>query len=203
MGGIYLPENAGRRAIVMKARLFLFSLIICSFLFFSGCLDCERYFLSIDLANRVVEVRYGNIVSNSKDEDANKKDFLGLIKEAYFDDDSKSHPDRITQKRLYRNNDQLDGIVRFSFRDLASVLKEFEIQRDKSGNYFVNLTKDIENYQISGNGQYVEGGEKKLFKWPKHVKEIKIEMKAKAFNESEKTRLLKPWQDWVDKNTKE
>ncbi len=187
----------------MKACFFILFLFICPVFFLSGCLDCERVSLSVDLVNKVTEVKYFNIVSNSKDEDTIKKDFRELIKKVYFDDDSKSNPDRITSKRLYRNNEQLDGMVQFSFKHPEKVIKEFEIKTDKKGDYILDITKDIENYQVSGNGQYAEKDSKKIFKWRKNVKEIKLEMKTKVFDDTKKTSLLKYWLDWVDINTKE
>ena len=130
-------------------------------------------------------------------------DFRELIKKVYLDDDSKSDSDRITSKRLSRNDEQLDGMVRFSFKHFEKALKEFEIKTDQRGDYILDITKDIENYQVSGNGQYIERDSKKMMKWHKNLKEIKVEMKTKVFDETEKTRLLKYWLDWIDRNMKE
>lgn len=188
----------------MKTARFL--LLFFSFslgLFFSGCLDCERVSLSIDLMNKVTEIKYVNIVSDAKDEATIKKDFRGLLKMVYLDDDSKVEPDRITSKRLYKNNEQLDGVTRFSFKDLQTVLKEFNIEKDRDGPYLMDVTKEIGNYHVSSNGQYVERETKKWFKWDSHAKEIKVEMKSKTFVEAQNTRLLQYWLDWVEKNMKE
>jgi hypothetical protein len=187
-------------AIVMKKGVIFF--LLCSFLFFlSGCLDCERASISIDMARKVAEVKFSNIVSNSTDEETIKEDLRDLIKRVYFDENSKSDPDRITSRRLYRDNEKLCGIERFSFQSLSRVLKEFSIETDRNGDYILDVTKESENYQISGNGQSVERGPKKLLKWRKNVKKIDFEQKSREFDETKKTSLLKPWLDWVDNAT--
>jgi hypothetical protein len=188
--------------IVMTKGVFL--LFLCfPLLLLNGCLDFERASVSIDLANRVAEVKFVNIVSNSRDEETIKEDFRDLIKRAYFDEDSKSSPDRITSRRLYKSNERLDGIERFSFKSLQKVFKEFSIEVDKKGDYVLDLTKESENFQISGNGQTIERDSKKFLKWPKYVKKIEFEEKSKEFDETKKTGLLKYWVDWVDRNMKE
>ena len=136
------------------------------------------------------------------DEKAISEDFQDLIQKAYFDEASKADPDRITSRRLYRNDEKLDGVERFSFQSLGRVLKEFNIEMDKSGNYILDITKEIENYQISGNGQLIGKDSKRFLKWPKNAKKIEFEQNRKEFDEAEKTSLLKPWLDWVDKNIK-
>jgi hypothetical protein len=168
-----------------------------------GCMDCERASISIDLIHKVAEVKFFNIVSNSKDEETIKEDFRDLIQRVYFDEASKSDPDRITSRRLFGNNEKLDGVERFAFKSLPKVLKEFGIEADKSGGYVLDVTKESESYQISGNGQLIQKGSKKFLKWQKNVKKIEFEEKSKEFKEPEKTSLLKHWLEWVDKNTKE
>jgi len=167
--------------------------------FLSGCLDCERASISIDLAHQVAEVKYFNIVSNSREEETIKEDFRDLIKMVYFEEDSAADPDRITSRRLLRNNEQLDGIVRFSFKSLPKALKEYGIEMDKKGDYILDLTKESENYQVTSNGKWIESGSKKILKWPKTTKKIEFEQKSKVFDETNKTSLLKHWQAWVDK----
>jgi len=186
----------------MMEKVHFYLLLLCIFPFFllSGCLDCEKVTLSLDLVRKVGEVYYFNIVSDSKDEKTIKEDFWGLIKKVYFDDDSTSDPDRIISKRLYRDNEQLNARVRFSFMHLDKVLKDFEIKKDKKGNYFIDVTKEAENYHISGNGRSVEIDSTKRFQWPRHSKKIEFEMKRKGFDETQKTRLLMQWLEWVDKN---
>ena len=168
-------------------------------LLLSGCLDCERVSITIDLVHQVAEVKYFNIVSNSREEETIKEDFRDLIKKVYFEEDLATDPDRITSRRLLRNNDQLDGIVRFSFKSSQKALKEYGIEMDKKGDYRLDLTKESENYQVSSNGRWVESGSKKILKWPKTVKKIEFEQKSKVFEETDKTSLLKHWQAWVDK----
>ena len=187
--------------IVMKKRAFFLLLCFSLLLLLSGCLDCEKASISIDMGRKVAEVKFSNIVSNSTDEETIKEDFRDLIKRVYFDEGSKSDPDRITSRRLYRNNEKVDGIERFSFQSLPRVLKEFGIETDKSGDYILDVTKESENYQIIGNGQSIERGSKKLLKWRKNVKKIDFEQKSREFDETKKTSLLKPWLDWVDNNT--
>lgn len=188
---------------MIKKPIFLLFFCMSLVFLFSGCLDCEMASLSIDLIDKVAEIKYFNIVSNSRDEDTIKKDFRELIQKVYFDDDSKSDPDRITSRKLYRDNERLDGMIRFSFKHPDKVLKEFKIDTDQNGDYIIDVTKEVENFQVSGSGQFIERDSKKLFKWPKNVKKIEFETKSKVFDESEKTRLLKNWQDWVDKSVKE
>ena len=180
------------------------SLFFCFFFLLplSGCLDCERTSVSIDLVYKMAEVKFSNVVSNSTDEKTIREDFQDLIEKAYFDEASKSDPDRITSRRLYRNDERLDGVERFSFQSLARVLKEFNIETDKSGNYILDITKESENYQISGNGQPIGKDSKRFLKWPKNAKKIEFEENRKEFDETKKTSLLKPWLDWINKNTK-
>ena len=108
--------------------------------FFSSCLDCERASISIDMARKAAEVKFSNIVSNSTDEETIKEDLRDLIKKVYFDEDSKSDPDRITSRRLYRDNEKLCGIERFSFQSFPRVLKEFGLETDRSGDYWGKMT---------------------------------------------------------------
>lgn len=169
----------------------------------SGCLDCERASISVDLIQKTAEVKFSNVVSNSVDAETIKEDFGDLIKKVYFDEESASDPARITSRRLYDNNGKLDGIERFSFQSLPKVLKEFNIEVDNKGDYILDLTKESEHYRISGNGHFVEKGSKKLLRWPKNAKKIEFEEKSKEFNEAEKTNLLGRWLEWVDKNRKE
>jgi hypothetical protein len=187
----------------MIVKMYVFVLACCLSFLLTGCLDFERASVSIDLANRVAEVKFVNIVSNSRDEETIKEDFRDLIKRTYFDEDSKSDPDRITSRRLYKNNERLDGIERFSFKSFKKVLKEFNVEVDKKGDYVLDLTKESENFQISGNGQTIERDSKKFLKWPKYVKKIEFEEVSKEFDETKKTGLLKYWVDWVDRNMKE
>ena len=189
--------------IVMKKGTFVLLLCFSLLLLLNGCLDFERASVSIDLANRVAEVTFVNIVSNSRDEETIKEDFQDLIKRVYFDEDSKSNPDRITSRRLYKSNERLTGIERFSFKSLQNVLKEFSIEVDKKGDYILDLTKESENFHISGNGQTIERDSKKFLRWPRYAKKIEFEEVSKEFDETKKTGLLKYWVDWVDRNMKE
>ena len=168
----------------------------------SGCLDCERASISIDLVHRVAEVRYFNIVSGSREEETVREDFRDLINKVYFEEEPAEDPDRITSRRLFGNKDQLDGRVRFAFRSSTKVLKEYGIETDKDGDYILDLTKESENYQVSSNGRWVESGSRKILKWPKTVEKIEFEQKNKVFDEMGKTRLLSHWQAWMDRNTK-
>jgi hypothetical protein len=206
IGETQIKKTKGKiEEVFFMAKLRLFSWIVCFSLplFLSGCLDFERASISIDLANKIAEVRFFNIVSNSTEEETIREDFRFLIKQVYFDEDSKSDPDRIISRRLFKTNNQLDGVERFSFKDLRKALKDWSIEVDKSGAYILDITKEVENYRVSGNGQYLERGSKKFLKWPKNVKRIEVEEKSKEFDEAKKTSLLKHWLDWVDKNTKE
>ncbi len=169
----------------------------------AGCLDCEKASISVDLIQKTAEVKFSNVVSNSVDAETIKEDFGDLIKKVYFDEESASDPARITSRRLYENNGKLDGVERFSFQSLPQVLKEFNIEADKKGDYVLDLTKESEHYRISGNGQVIERGSKKLLRWPKNTKKIEFEEKSKEFDEAEKTSLLGRWLEWVDKNKKE
>ncbi len=187
----------------MIVKMYVFVLTCCLSFLLTGCLDFERASVSIDLANKVAEVKFVNIVSNSRDEETIKEDFRDLIKRAYFDEDSKSDPDRITSRRLYKSHERLDGIERFSFKSFQKVLKEFNIEVDKKGDYVLDLTKESENFQISGNGQYIERDSKKFLKWLKYVKKIEFKEMSKEFDETKKTGLLQYWVDWVDRNMKE
>jgi hypothetical protein len=187
----------------MIVKMVVFVLVCCLSFLLTGCLDFERVSVSIDLANRVAEVNFVNIVSNSRDEETIKEDFRDLIKRVYFDEDSKSNPDRITSRRLYKSNERLNGIERFSFKSFQKVLKEFNFEVDKKGDYLLDLTKESENFQISGNGQMIERDSKKFLKWPKYAKKIEFKEISKEFDETMKTGLLKYWVDWVDRNVKE
>ena len=188
---------------MMKIR-FLYLVCCLSTLFFiSGCLDCEKASISIDMVHQIAEVRYINIVSNSKDEETVKTDFRELIQKVYFEDDPTSDPDRITSRRLLKNNGQLDGIVRFSFKSSKKALKEYGIETDSRGDFILDLTKESKNYQASSNGRWIESGSKKVLKWPKTARKIEFEQKSKVFDEATKTSLLKHWQAWVDQSMKE
>ena len=198
-----IREKTAGASFVSKIRLLPLGCSFFLLFLLFGCMDCERASISIDLIHKVAEVKFFNIVSNSMDEETVKEDFRDLIKRAYFDEASKSDPDRITSRRLYRNNDKLDGVERFAFKSLPKALKEFSIEADKDGGYVLDITRERESYEVGGNGQYIERGSKKLLKWHENVKKIEFEEKSREFDETKKTSLLKHWMDWVDKNTKE
>ncbi|RPJ02476.1 MAG: hypothetical protein EHM36_12430 [Deltaproteobacteria bacterium] len=166
-------------------------------------MDSERNSLSIDLIEKVGEVKYLNIVSNSRDEGTVKEDFRDLIKQTYFDAESRSDPERITSKSLHRNKENLDGMMRFAFKNLEKTLKDFEIKIDGEGNFFMDVTKDSENFSITGNGQLVERDSRKLLIWPRNTKRIEVETRSRVFDAAAKTSLLKHWTEWVEKSLKE
>jgi hypothetical protein len=195
----------GRRRTLIPQRVRRVPFLVGLSLLFTlnGCMDFERASFSIDVIEKVGEVNYFNIVSNSRDEQTVKEDFRALIKQVYFELESKSDPERITVNSLSRNKEELDGKIRFTFKDLQKVLKEYEIKIDGDGNYFLDVTKDGENYYITGNGQSVERDSRRFLIWPRTVKRIEIEMKSKRFDISTKTSLLGRWSDWVDQSLKE
>jgi hypothetical protein len=195
----------GRRRTLIPQRVRRVPFLVGLSLLFTlnGCMDFERASFSIDVIEKVGEVNYFNIVSNSRDEQTVREDFRALIKQVYFEPESKSDPERITANSLSRNREALDGKIRFAFKDLQKVLKEYEIKIDGDGSYFLDVTKDGENYTITGNGQSVGRDSRRFLVWPKTVKRIEIEMKSKRFDISTKTSLLGRWSDWADQSLKE
>jgi hypothetical protein len=174
--------------------------VSCIVLLLGGCLDVENYTLSLDLKNNTVEVSYSNIVSNSDKEKDIKSDFEDLLKTAYGDENKVG---KTISKKLYEESGHLDGVAKFSYKDNAEMLKEYEIETDKKGDFILDLSKggnkDLD--YTGGNGTYVEEGEKRFIRWDSNSASLKATLKNKAFDAKNKS-LLSYWLEWKEKNPK-
>jgi pSer/pThr/pTyr-binding forkhead associated (FHA) protein len=166
----------------------------------AGCLEYEEEYLFIDIPKKVGEVRYSNIVSDSKDEKTIKGDFQDLIDMVYIDkyENSKEGAEQktiqIISRELYGIGPRLDGTVNFSFKDLKAALNEFNIRIDKNEDYIYEMGDD-EVYR-GGNGTYSEHDSIKAVKWKKQSKTIELEKRTASFAKTKTTSLLSYWLDW-------
>jgi len=184
----------------MKIYNKIFFLAVCLSFFLTGCLSYEEEYLFIDISNNVGEVRYSNIVSDSKDEEAVKEDFQDLIDMVYNDKHANSEEGteqktiQIISRELYGIGVRLDGTVNFSFKDLKAALNEFNIKKDKHEDYIYEMGAD-EVYR-GGNGKYSEHNSTKAVMWDKQSKTIEIEKTTASFAQTKTTSLLSFWLDW-------
>lgn len=180
-------------------RLWLF--VSCILLLLSGCLDAEKFSLSLDLIYKTTEAWYSNIVSDSKEEDKIKDDFQDLLKTAYGD--RQDGVGKLVSAKLYEKDGHLEGVVRYSFKDNAEMLKEYEIETDKKGDFILDLSKgsnkDLE--YAGGNGSYIEEGDKRFVRWDSNSTSLKVTLKNKVFNTKNKS-LLSYWLKWERENQK-
>jgi len=169
-------------------------------LFLTGCLSYEEEYLFIDISNNVGEVRYSNIFSDSKDEEAIKRDFQDLIDMVYNDNYANSKEGaeqktiQIISRELYGIGPRLDGTVNFSFKDWKATLNEFHIKVDKNEDYLYEMGAD-EVYR-GGNGKYSEHNSTKAVIWDKKSKTIEIEKRTASFSQTNTTSLLSYWLGW-------
>jgi hypothetical protein len=175
-------------------------LAACLSFFLTGCLSYEEEYIFIDISNNVGKVRYSNIVSDSKDEEAIKGDFQDLIDMVYNDKYANSKEGdeqktiQIISRELYGIGTRLDGTVNFSFKDLKAALNEFNIKIDKNKDYIYEMGAD-EVYR-GGNGMYREHNSTKAVRWDKQSKTIELEKRTASFAKTKNTGLLSYWLDW-------
>jgi len=168
-------------------------LIGCLTLTLIGCLSFEEVYLFIDLSKNVGEVRYVNIVSDSADEETIKGDFQALIDLVYYDKDSNEGAVEFISKKLYRKGTQLNGTIKFSFKEPETALNEFNI-KIADNKYVYEMGAD-EVYK-GGNGKYSEHNSKKAVKWDKQSKTIELEIRSASFDKTKTTSLLSHWLEW-------
>lgn len=166
-----------------------------------GCLGYEKEYLLIDISKQWGEVRYSNIVSDSKGEENIKGDFQDLIDMVYNDQYANSKEGaeqktiQIISRELYGIGPQLNGTVNFSFKDLEAALNEFNIKIDKNEDYRYEMGDD-EVYR-GGNGTYSEHNSTKEVRWDKQSKTIELEIRHASYDRTETTSLLSYWLDWI------
>ena len=79
-----IRKGRRRTSILQRVRLALFWVGLFLLLTLNGCMDFERASFSIDVIEKVGEVNYFNIVSNSRDEQTVKDDFQGIDQAGLF-----------------------------------------------------------------------------------------------------------------------
>ena len=172
-------------------------LTACLALVLTGCLGYEEEYLFIDIPNQVGEVIYFNIVSDAECEDKIQQDFQDLIDMAYNDTCEASNGQktiRSVSRALYGIGSQLDGMMTFSFKDLAGGLGEFEITIDDNGSYVCKLGAD--EVYIGGNGTYSEHDSIKTVTWNKKSTTIELKTRSAVFYKTKTTSMLSYWLDW-------
>jgi hypothetical protein len=172
-------------------------LTVCLALILTGCLGYEEEYIFIDISSKEGEVRYSNIVSDAAFEDKTEQDFQDLIDMVYNDkyaEANEQKPIQIIARALYGIGTRLDGIMKFSFKDLAGGLSEFDIMIDDNGNYIYELSAD-EVYK-GGNGTYSEHNSTKAVTWDEQSKTIELEIRSTAFHKTKTTSLLSYWLEW-------
>jgi hypothetical protein len=184
----------------MKIHNKIFFWAVCLSFFLTGCLSYEEEYLFIDISKNIGEVRYSNIVSDSKDEEAIKGDFKDLIDMVYNDKYANSKEGagqktiQVVSRELYGIGSRLDGTVNFSFSDLKAALNEFNIKIDRNDDYIYEMGTD-EVYR-GGNGTYSEHNSIKAVIWDKQSKTIELEKRTASFAQTKTTSLLSYWLDW-------
>ena len=178
--------------------------VSCIVLLLSSCLDAEQFSLSMDFKGKTAEVGYSNIVSDSKEENKIKDDFEKLIEKAYGGrEDQGGRAGKTISAKLYEEDGHLDGVVGYSFKDNADMLKEYEIKTDEKGNFIFDLSKesnrDLE--YAGGNGTYIEEGKNRFVRWDGNSTSLKVKLKNKVFDAKNKG-LLSYWLEWKKTNPK-
>lgn len=168
--------------------------VLCIVLLLSGCLDAERFSLSLDLKGNTAQIGYSNIVSDSKEEAGIRGDFEELLKKAHGEDQA-GKAGKFVSANLYEKDGRLDGVAGYSFRDNAEMLKEYEITRDEKGDFIFDLSKESNLEYAGGNGAYVEEGKKRFVRWDRNSASLVIELKNKAFDAKSRG-LLSYWLGW-------
>ncbi len=180
----------------MKTRFSFIAFGIC-LIFAAGCLNSGGASIVVDLNSKTGEMKYFNIVSDSKDEKEIKSDFQTLLDMVFKEEDPKPEEIKMTSKKLYRNNDQLDGIIIFSFNDPEKALKELNFGTDENGNYILKLGNDI---YVRSNGTYIEKDSEKFVKWNKDITKIELETKTDMTGWQNSVSLLSYWLEWEKNN---
>ncbi len=173
-------------------------------LLLSGCLDAEKFSLSLDLKDKTSEVVYANIVSDSKEERKIREDFEELIeKTSPAKEETGGKPGKLIAARLNETDGHLDCAARYVFRDSAEMLKEYEIKTDEKGDFIFDLSKegnrDLE--YAGGNGKYIEEGKKRFVRWDRNSTSLTMNLKNRAFSAKNKS-LLSYWMKWKEGNPK-
>jgi len=176
--------------------------VSCIVLLLGGCLDAEKFALSLDLKDKAAEIGYSNIVSDSKEEDKIRGDFEELLKIAYGSKEDQS-PGKRVSATLYEKEGQLGGVARYSFKDNAEMLKELEIETDEKGDFIFDLSKESNRHleYAGGNGTYIADEKKRFVRWGGNSTSLKVTLKNKEFDAKDKS-LLSYWLEWKKKNPK-
>lgn len=173
----------------------------CIVLLLSGCLDAEKFSVSLDLKGSTAEIEYSNIVSNSKEEDKIEEDFAELLKMAHGGTgDREAKPGMLVAAKLYEADGHLDGIARYSFRNNKEMLAEYGIERNEKGDFIFDLSRENLEY-TGGNGVYIEKGDKRFVRWDGNCASLRMKLKNKVFDPKNRG-LLSYWLEWKRNNPK-
>jgi hypothetical protein len=172
----------------------------CIVLLLCGCLDAEKFSLSLDLKDSIAEITYSNIVSNSDNEDKIKDDFTDLLKMANDTENREAKAGKLIAAKLYEADGHLDGIARYSFKDNKEMLGEYGIERNEKGDFIFDLSKENLEY-TGGNGIYMQKGDKRFVRWDGNSVSLEMKLKNKVFDAKNKS-LLSYWLEWKKRNPK-
>lgn len=149
--------------------------IILSLLLYSGCLTTEFKEITLHLENKGSghgEIIYKNILSQKyADEDTPQKDFDELLNQYYYGTFIEDEfPElKITSKKLFLENDQLNGKVEFEFQNLTDI-KFFQFNAESPIMYYI---KGVDETFVESNGFYKEEIMPVVF-WEKSEKHITL-----------------------------
>ncbi len=185
----------------MKLRkISIFAVVLIATYLLSSCLTCETKDYTIELNNQgggKLTIKFNNIMSKkdkeelSKDEEI-KKDFEELT-EKYMKgtEMEKSFADaKMVDKRLYKENGKLNGIIVFEFSNFSQV-KLYQYDKNSPIQYYLSSLSS-ESFSSSNGKQapdYIP-----IVSWDKSLKKLTLSTKVTEADEKTTTSLLSLWE---------
>jgi len=148
----------------------LFGTSLIAALLLSGCPTFERLILTIDIKNKTGEVRYINVGSN--DVTTETSDFVTVVKEFLLGTELDEEYARVNilSKELIEVDGRIDGVMRFSFEELAHA---GFYQHTKRSPYF-HCRQTEEGQAISGNGKNITDTLPGCMVWERKTKVLEM-----------------------------
>ena len=154
-------------------RILLFFIL---FLLLPGCLVFKSVSYEINLSDTksgTVTMEFTDVRSdaiNTSDLEQDKKQlFQELLKGDEFVKQMKEEGRNILDRRLFKSEEKLCGIIKYSFNDISSV-ENFVYQEP-----FYFVTFELQDSIISTNGEVVRSENHKRIMWDNSVKTLKFE----------------------------
>lgn len=185
----------------MKLRkISIFAIVLIATYFLSSCLTCETKDYTIELNGKgggKFSIKYNNIMSKKDKEEMTKeeeitKDFEEL-NEKYMagTEVEKLFPDaKLIEKKLYKENGKLNGIVVFEFTALPQV-KVYQYDKNSPYQYYLSSLSS-ESFSSSNGTQAPDF--MPVVNWDKSAKKLMLTTKVTEASEESTTSLLSLWE---------